>query len=206
MTTPPTNEGRKFPIEVLTADEVRRLIATASGRSPSGIRTRALIGVMFGAGLRLAEALALRPKDYDPTAEPLPILRVQLGKGGKFRTPFVTGDAPALLDRWLDRRREVGLNGRHPIFATYETGNLGSSLDPRYVRQVLQRLADKAGIDKRVHPHGLRHSHAYALAQAGVPLHAIQAQLGHSSLAITDRYIRHMTPADVGAFVSRLEW
>jgi integrase/recombinase XerD len=58
-------------------------------------------------------------------------------------------------------------------------------------------MTRRAGIDKRVHPHGLRHSLAFNLAMSGVPIHAVQAQSGHTSLATTDRYVRHLAPADV---------
>jgi site-specific recombinase XerD len=66
-----------------------------------------------------------------------------------------------------------------------------------YVRNMLHRIGHKAGIDKRVHPHGLRHSHAAELAAEGVPVNVIQAQLGHSHLATTDVYLRHVAPAAV---------
>lgn len=194
MPTPPTNRGRKLPPEPLTADEVRQLLAAASNRSSSGVRLRALIGVLYGSGVRLAEALALRLPDVDTRAG---VLRVANGKGARFRTIGLDVRGAALLDQWLDRRRELGLNGRHPIFATYETGKVGRPLDQRYVRLALARLGIRAGLDKRVHPHGLRHSLAYDLAQRGVPTHQIQAQLGHASLAVTDRYVRHLMPADV---------
>lgn len=203
MSTPPTNAGRKLPAEPLTPDEVRRLIAAASNRSSSGIRLRALIGVMYGAGLRLAETLALEPRDVDTNTG---TIRVRNGKGGKTATVGLDPHGCALLDRWLDRRARYGLNGRHPIFATYEAGKLGRPLDPRYVRTALARLGVKAGIDKRVHPHGLRHSLAFDLAQRGVPTHVVQAQLRHSSLAVTDRYIRHLMPADVIAVMRDRAW
>ena len=62
---------------------------------------------------------------------------------------------------------------------------------------MIQRMAKRAKIEKRVHPHGLRHTHAYELANEGTPLHVIQQQLGHSSLATTDRYISHLSPQAV---------
>jgi integrase len=67
-------------------------------------------------------------------------------------------------------------------------------------------LGKKAGIEKRVHPHGLRHSLAFAMATEGVPTHEIQAALGHSSLAITDRYVRHLAATDVVARMRSREW
>jgi integrase/recombinase XerD len=61
------------------------------------------------------------------------------------------------------------------VFATYETGNAGQPLDPRYVRAALTRYGTRAGVEKRCHPHGLRHSLAFDLAQRGILMHAIQA-------------------------------
>jgi integrase len=199
----PTNRGRTFPAEPLTSDEVHRLLAAASTRSSSGIRLRALIGVMYGAGLRISEALALRPKDVDSQEC---TVRVLNGKGGKSRVVGIDPRSCALLEAWLERRRSLGLNGRHPIFATYEVGKVGRPVSGVYVRGALARLGVKANIDKRVHPHGLRHSLAFDLAQRGVPTHVIQAQLGHASLAVTDRYVRHLMPADVIDVMRERDW
>lgn len=200
---PPSNAGRHLPPEPLTATEVTQLLRCASNRTSSGIRMRAMIAVMYGAGLRLAETLNLHPRDVDTTAY---IVRVHRGKGGKSRAVGIDTESAALLDRWLDRRRTLGLTGHHPIFATYETGRVGQALQQRYVRTALARLGAKAGIDKRVHPHGLRHSLAFDLAQRGVPTHQIQAALGHGSLATTDRYVRHLMPADVIEVMRNRDW
>ncbi len=198
--TPHTTKGQRFPAVPLTNDEVRRLLNTASNRSASGIRVRAIIAMLYGAGLRVSEALALYPRDVDTQQG---IVRVHNGKGGKARTVGLDTAACALLDRWLDRRAALGLNGRHPLFALYTKGMLGKPVSTRYVRHTLSTMGKRAGIEKRVHPHGLRHSCAFALAQAGVPTHVIQAQLGHGSLATTDRYVRHLAPADVVAAMRR---
>jgi integrase len=192
--TPPSNKGRKFPPEPLTRDEVRRLLAETSTRSSSGIRLRAIIAVMFGCGLRLAETLALDPRDYDPKGG---TVRVRQGKGGKSRLVGIDPYAAALLDMWMGRRAQLGLSARHRVFATYETGRVGRPLQQRYVRLALERAARRAGIDKRVHPHGLRHSFAFDMAQRGTPTHALRVALGHSSLATTDRYVNHLMPAEV---------
>jgi integrase len=158
---------------------------------------------MYGSGLRLAEVLALRPHDVDTRTG---TIRIRHGKGDKARTVGIDPHGAALLDAWLERRRTLGLNGRHLIFATYEKGRVGEPVDPRYVRQALARLGVKAGLEKRVHPHGLRHSLAFDLAMSGTPTHQIQAALGHSSLAVTDRYVRHIAPADVVATMRAREW
>lgn len=209
MSSPPTNAGRTFAPEPLTHGETRELIAAVSVRSTSGIRLRALIAVMYGAGLRLNETLKLEPRDVDLQAG---TIRVRFGKRkpskpGKPSNPYRTrlsgidADNLAHLARWMDRRAVLGLGARHPVFAVYETGKEGKPLDPRYVRAALKRAADRAGLTKRVHPHGLRHSHAFDLAQTGVAPHVIKDQIGHESLAVTDRYISHLNPAQVIAAV-----
>jgi integrase/recombinase XerD len=201
--TPPSNAGRRFPPEPLTRAEVRSLLGAASARSSSGIRLRALVGLMYGSGLRVSEALALHSRDVDLGAG---TVRVRRGKGGSSRLVGLDPYASALVARWLDRRRSLGLTGRHPVFATYESGRLGRALAPRYVRTALARLGRRAGLEKRVHPHGLRHSLAFDLAQSGIPVHQIQAQLGHASLAVTDRYVRHLMPADVVEAMRDRDW
>lgn len=201
--TPPNVKGRTFPPEPLTDDEVRRLLAAASDRSASGVRMQALIAVLFGAGIRIGEALALYPRDVDLGEG---TLRVRRGKGSKDRLVGLDPYASGLLGRWLDRRGSLGLNGRHPVFATYSEGHVGDHLEPAYVRAALRRLADRAGIDKRVHPHGLRHSMAFDLAQRRVPMHMIQRQLGHARLATTDRYVDHLRPTDVIDVMRSRDW
>jgi len=201
--TPPTNKGQKFPPEPLTSDEVRRLLTAASNRSSSGIRVRALIAVMYGAGLRIAETIDLYPRDADTEDG---TVRVRCGKNSKWRFVGLDPFACGLLDRWLTRRSDLGLNGRHPIFTTYSEGNMGTPLSQRYIRTALARLATRSGIEKRVHPHGLRHSFAFDLAQRGTPIHQIQAQLGHESLSGTERYISHLAPMDVVAMMRERDW
>ena len=87
---------------------------------------------------------------------------------------------------------------RQQLFCTISHGTgFGSTLDSSYVRRVLPRLAAQAGLERRDHPHALRHSLATALAHEGKPLPAITAQLGHSSTAVTDRYLAKIAPADL---------
>jgi site-specific recombinase XerD len=195
----PANSGKKYPAEVLTEAEVASLIRACSPKAPTGIRNRALITVMYRAGLRVSEALALFPKDVDADAGTVTVLH---GKGDKRRTVGVDAGAFAVLARWLDRRPPLGLNGRTPIFCTLQ----GASLKSAYVRALLPRLAAKAGVEKRVHPHGLRHTHAAELAREGTPLNLVQAQLGHSSLATTDRYLRHIAPEELVKAMKARVW
>lgn len=200
----PSTAGQTFPIEVLTGAEVDRLLGAFSRTSASGIRNRALIGLMYRCGLRLQEALDLEVRDLNLENQTITVRR---GKGGKQRTVAVDHGAIALLDTWLHRRRQAGMNGSGLVFAQITKGKVGEPLDPSYVRHAIKRAGRKAGIDKRVHPHGLRHTHASELAGEGVPLHVIAAQVGHSSVATTDRYIRKIAPTElVQVIASRPEW
>ena len=193
------NKGQTYPPEVLTEDEVRALIRACSNTAPTGIRNRALITVMYRAGLRLGETLALKPKDIDPDRGTITVLH---GKGDRRRVVGVDPGAMAIIMRWVERRQQLGVNGRNPLFCTLA----GRQLKPSYVRTMLVRVAGKAGIEKRVHPHGLRHTHSYELMMEGVPVPVIQQQLGHASLATTDRYLRHIAPKDVIEVMQQREW
>jgi site-specific recombinase XerD len=95
------------------------------------------------------------------------------------------------VDRWLDCQKRLRLSGRPPLFCTLK----GEPLWDSYVRALCKRLAAKAGIEKRVHPHGLRHGWALAQVQAGTSLNAIQQLLGHRSLHTTIVYLQHIAPA-----------
>ena len=187
---PAPNKGRSFPAEVLTPDEVKGLIRACSNRAPTGVRNRALIVTLYRGGLRLGEALALRPKDVDPDAGTITVLH---GKGDRRRAVGLDPGAMAILLRWMEKRCTLWLAGRQRLFCTLQ----GRPLHPSYVRTTLHRLGEKAGIEKRVVPHGLRHTMAYELMWEGVPAPVIQAQLGHTSLATTQRYLDHLAPREL---------
>jgi site-specific recombinase XerD len=194
----PPNKGRKFPGEPLTADEMRLILRACSRRAPTGIRNKALLTTMYRTGLRVSEALALRPADVDPGAG---TVRVLAGKGRKARTVGIDDGALEVVQRWLDKRRELGIRGR-TLFCTLDGGELRDT----YVRDMLKRAGARAGIVKRLHPHGLRHSYASDLVREGVPLNVISKSLGHSSSAITSRYLDHIAPADVIAVGRSRSW
>jgi site-specific recombinase XerD len=184
---------QKRPIEVLTGAEVSRLLRQCSATAPTGIRNRALITVLYRAGLRVEEALALRAADVDPANG---TVRVLHGKGDKARTSWIDDGSMALVQRWIDKR--AGLGFRHgPLFCTLKGGQMSTA----YVRALMTRLGRDAGIEKRVHAHGLRHSYSAKLAESGVPANVIQVLLGHEHLSTTDTYLRHVMPADAIAIV-----
>lgn len=195
----PANRGRKLPPEVLTEAEVSALVRACSNKAPTGIRNRALLVLLYRGGLRINEALALRPKDLDRAAGTIRILH---GKGDKARTIGLDPQAFAVLERWLDKRAALGINGHSTVFCTLK----GESVSDSYVRVLLPRLAKKAGVEKRVHAHGLRHTHAAELAREGVPARLIQAQLGHESLQTTDSYLRRIAPQELIQVMQRRGW
>jgi len=190
---------RRRPPEVLTELEVIALIRACSSRAPTGVRNRALIAVLWRSGLRISEALALELRDVDLE---LGTVRVRHGKGDKSRTVGVDEQTAALLARWLDRRRKLGPGARAPVFCTLA----GGRVDASYVRHLLPRLAAKAGLDRRVHAHGLRHTYASELARERTPINVIRDALGHTSLAVTDRYLRDVAPMHVIDTIRARRW
>lgn len=199
----PANYGQRYPAEVLTREEVGRLLAACSRRGPTGIRNRALIVVMWRAGLRISEALSLYRKDIDLDAGTIAILH---GKGDRRRVVGIDPEALAVIEKWIEYRRRLGIGPASTLFCTISGETRGRRLKDSYVREALKDLGRKAGIEKRVHPHGLRHTHAAELAREGVPVHLIRKQLGHASLATTERYIDHLTPLEVIRAMQRRSW
>ena len=187
----PANYGRTLPPEPLTRDELERLLGTF-GQGPCAKRNVALIVVMWRSGLRVAETLALDPKDIDARAGTVTVLR---GKGSKRRQVALDGYALAALERWMAIRARIGIGPRAPLFCCVDIRTLGKRMHSAYVRGMLKAHADKAGILKRVHPHGLRHTLAFELMMEGQPINVIRDQLGHSQLSTTLRYCDHLAPS-----------
>lgn len=188
----PGNKGRRFPPEVLTTEEVGAIIAGCSATAPTGIRNRALLMLLYRSGLRVAEAVGdgrrgippLKLADVSLSAH---TIRVLHGKGDRATTRGFHPSATDALARWMDTRKAMGIRG--PLFCTLD----GGPLHAQYVRSMLHRLAAAASIEKRVHPHGLRHTFADELRRSGVDVVTISKLLGHSSVAVTARYLDHLT-------------
>lgn len=198
----PRNKGRTFPPEPLSRREMLALL----GQFPSGAcgeRNRALVVLLWRTGLRIAEALALYPKDVDLDRGQVAVLH---GKGDRARIVGLDPAAAAMLNPWLARRRQLGLDGSHPLFCVVSSPTTGRSLHAAYVRNMVKDAAKRAGIEKRVHPHGLRHTHAFELADERIDLRLIRRQLGHGNLAVTARYIEHLNPFEVVEAIRARPW
>jgi len=189
----------KRPIEILTPLDMRLLLMKANGPQYGShfiqARHRAVLMVLYRAGLRLSECLDLRPADVEFGRK---TIHVRHGKGDRAR--FVGMDdatAEAILAWSKYRNRESEY-----LFCTEQ----GRRLNDRVVRRSLARLAKKACIPRRVHPHGFRHTHACELAAENVPMNVISKQLGHARVSTTHEYIQHVNPQDVIDAVSSRKW
>jgi integrase/recombinase XerD len=172
--------------EVLTVDEMQRLLGAPERTTPKGLRDRALLEVLYGAGLRRAEALGLDLGDLDHAQREL---RVR-GKGSKERIVPLTRSAWGEVLTYLQRGR--------PALATTHPDSVGAVfLSPRGRRlidqsilKLLRRYRVVAGLSKNVTPHTLRRTFATHLLKEGVHLRHIQALLGHEKLTTTALYLR----------------
>ena len=159
----------------------------AAGDDAEAIRLRGLIVVLWRAGLRISEALALNETDVD--ADRGAVL-VRHGKGGKRRELGMDRWAWQQLNPWL-RIRETLPTGA--LFYVLRGPTRGRPWAPAGVRSQLHAAAAQAGVRRRFAPHQLRHAHAIEMSHEGVSLLVIQRQLGHADLAITSVYPRGST-------------
>jgi len=189
----PPNYGKKYPAEPLTREEINRLLK-ACCRGNAGARNRAMIVTMWRSGLRIAETLALLPKDVDLAAGTVTVLH---GKGDRRRVVGIDPEACAVIEQWIARRRKLGVNGRHPLFCKVSRPDIGAPVQASCFREAMKDAGARAGLDRRCHPHALRHTCATELAREGVPIQEIQKQLGHKDLVTTIRYIAELNPQAV---------
>jgi integrase/recombinase XerD len=185
--------------ELLTRDEARQLIRGASNRAPTGIRNRALIAMMYRVGLRPGEALALRVDDVDLVHG---LVRIPARKGGAGRVTGIDGQTLELVQRWLARRERLGVANDDYLLCTLA----GEELKAAYVRELLPRLARRAGIVKRVHPLGLRYACAAEMSAEGLSTALIETHLGVAVSGSARRYLVQYTPEEVIAAVRAREW
>ncbi|NCU40381.1 hypothetical protein EOL73_01350 [Candidatus Saccharibacteria bacterium] len=181
---------RRKQVSFLSSEEVLRLIDTVDTNSPSGIRDRAILELLFSSGLRVSELCNLN-RDHINLERGEFMVR---GKGQKDRPVFVSPEATEWLATYLKSRNDQYI----PLFirySGYKTGDeKGESfrLSPRSVQRNIQQYAKLAGITKHVSPHTLRHSFATDLLMNGADLRSVQSILGHSNISTTQVYT-HVT-------------
>jgi integrase len=177
---PPRNKGIRYPADPPTIEEIVAVMRhTVDDRH--GSRVRAMIVVLWRAGLRVQEALTLAEHDLDQRRGSI---LVRHGKGGRRREVGIDEWAWEQMRPWLSARAQLPLG---PLFCVIDGPTRGRPWSAAAVRGEFRRLAAEAGVRRRFAPHQLRHAHALELAREGVPLNIIQRQLGHASLGITSQ-------------------
>jgi len=170
----------------ISATEALALLGTSSEQTSTGRRNRALIALLWRAGLRPGEALALSPGDVD--------LDRRTFTGGD-RVAGLDDLAAAELGGWAQRRDETGLTADGPFISTLQ----GKPLSQAYVRALLPRFGARAGLERRVHAMELRYACAAEMAGEGIPTEIIEAQLGIRPQSSVARYMPIPDDADVVA-------
>lgn len=198
-----TTKGRKFHTEIYSKEEVMSLME-ACNNGPSGIRNKVLIVVLYRCGLRVSEVLGIRSSDYNAHDGTLRVI----GKGNKMRVVGLDSQTKMNLDLWMEKRKKLGINGcgNPPIFCGISKANIGEPIQTVYVRNLLKRLGKKAGIEKRMNPHNLRHTFAHDLLNEGIGLQHIQITLGHSSISTTSKYLQRFNPKETIEKIKERVW
>lgn len=172
----------------LSFEEVDRIINEANGKSLKSLRDRAILEMLFSAGLRVSELSSLNIEQINLRTQEFSII----GKGSKMRVVFISDSAKNALEKYLYRRTDID----PALFI--RTNKIGFQkeddlrLTPRSIQRIVKFYSKKAGIIKDVHPHTFRHSFATDLLANGADIRSVQAMLGHASIATTQIYT-HVT-------------
>ncbi len=187
---PPRNKGQLYPADPPTVEEIIAVMH-AAGEDADAVRLRGLLVVLWRAGLRISEALALSESDLDPGRG---AILVRQGKGGKRREVGMDRWGWEQLTPWLQLREELPVGA---LFCVLRGPTRGRPWAPAGVRAELHAAAARAGVRRRFAPHQLRHAHAVEMSREGVSLLVIQRQLGHADLAITSVYLRGIDNTEI---------
>ena len=161
------------------------------GDRSDGCRLRGLIVLLWRAGLRISEALALQESDLDRSRGAVLVRR---GKGGKRREVGMDRWAWEQLDPWLGIRRQLPIGA---VLCVIHGPTAGRRWEAAAARKQLHHATSAAGVRRRFAPHQLLHAHAVEMAHEGVPLVVIQRQLGHANLGITSVYLQGIDSSEI---------
>jgi integrase/recombinase XerD len=173
--------GLKLP-DVLTIDEVKRLLDAPDPKKPSGCRDAAMLELLYAAGLRVSELITLKLQDVNLTAG---YVRV-FGKGAKERVVPIGQYAQEKIRRFITGARQALLKDR--ISATLFVARAGKPLSRQGFWKLIKRYGLRAGLRKVITPHTMRHSFASHLLEGGADLRAVQTMLGHADITTTQIY------------------
>jgi integrase/recombinase XerD len=178
---PPARIFRRLP-DILSFDEVEKLLSAPDPATPLGARDKAMLEVLYATGIRAAEIVSLVPSQVNLTRGYL----TARGKGAKERLVPLTPAACRALDNYLVSDRGQLLRGR-PCRYLF-VNRLGGALSRVSFWRIIRRHALAAGIANRVYPHILRHSFASHLLEGGADLRSVQSFLGHADISTTQIY------------------
>lgn len=171
-------------LDLITAEELERLFVATSGDDEKSLRNKAMLELLFSTGLRVSELVALN-RDMDLARDELSVR----GKGDKVRVVFLSPSAKEAVRVYTHKRGDI----EDALFVHYAKGKQPTGrLTARSIERIIKQLAIKAGIQKKVTPHVIRHSFATDLLQNGADLRSVQALLGHANIATTQVYT-HVT-------------
>lgn len=182
---------RKFR-DILTGEEIKRLVDTPSTDTQLGLRDRTLLILIYGTGIRVSECAGLTEKDVDLMTRTLRVV----GKGGSERTVPLSETVKKALEQYRTARGSSLPNT--PFFR----GRNGGGITRGLIYERVRRAAGRASISKRVSPHTLRHSFATHLIRNGENLITVRDLLGHRQVSSTQIYL-HMTAEDLRNAIER---
>ena len=174
--------GRHLP-EVLTYDEIQKMIDSIDLSQPNGHRNKAMIEVMYGCGLRVSELIGLQISNIYKNDG---FIRV-IGKGDKERLIPIGDGSLRILFNYIEGER-LHINVKPKFTDTVFLNRRGSGLTRQMVFLIVKELADTNNIEKSISPHTFRHSFATHLLEGGANLLAVQQMLGHASVSTTEIY------------------
>ncbi len=170
----------------LTQEEVKQLLETPDLSTPQGQRDRALMELLYASGLRVSELVNINLEQVNLDSQEIRVW----GKGAKERVVLMGRPAAQALRTYLSQGRPK-LMGKKQTSALF-LNRYGERVTKRRVQRILEKYTNLAGIDKRVHPHMLRHTFATHLLDGGADLRVVQELLGHANLSSTQIYT-HVT-------------
>jgi integrase/recombinase XerD len=172
---------RKIP-EVLSINDINAILDRIDISNSLGLRDKALIEFMYATGARVSEVIDIKIQDFHSDAGFVKLF----GKGSKERFVPIGKESIYWIERYIrdGRNRLIKPNSRGFIFLNHR----GGKLSRMGIWKIVKKWVDKAGIEKEVHPHTLRHSFATHLLEGGADLRAVQEMLGHESVATTQIY------------------
>lgn len=196
-----TTKGRKFENEFYTKEEIMKLLNECN-KGTSGLRNKALIIILYRCGLKISEVLSLSVSDYNSNKSTL-----KIGKN-KFRFIGLDSQTKKIIDMWLLKRNKLKINQieNNHMFCGISKINFGKPIQGVYIRNLLKRLAKKAGIEKRFNPNSFRYNFGNDLISEGIGIQQIQMSLGHSSICSTSKHLHRLNPEETLNTLKNRNW